>query len=331
VNFPFALERRCKLPVLALLIFLAQAPQALASRSMCTATEYLVYPGATIELGVATPSGQPPPSTIRWHPDAGSITLVDNRWSWRLAGVAPGFYSAAAEISADDQCSISVIVRLPPITSRGDQARQTAKRLLVPGENEVSGYGLYSYLLLARHVNGKNKERYLASILSILDFPDADELEHYVTRYRKISSKEARKRINITYLPVRRAPPDDVLELWEEQSLPEVAEWVLANYDYSRARAILDILGRDGANGPYIVSFIEPTGSFDGRHLFQDQSNVPADLVSLWTQQFQFQAAQEEYWDEPVAKNLMLRMRTWIAVAGQGLPLIRKALVDWKT
>lgn len=320
-----------RLPFVIFMIALIHWAPARAMGAVCTADTFVVFPGDTVSLGIASSETPLNMDMIQWESDAGSISRSVDQWEWSLHGIAPGYYSASATIGDKLLCSASIIVRLPSITIRGDGKRQSAKRLLLPSESEEAGYGLYSYLLLAGYAMDTNRPRYLSAIRSILELPGAADLENYIGRYRNLTKQEARKHINITYVPVRTAPSDAVLEHWDNREFQQVAEWVLANYDYARARAILDLLGRDTDDGPYIASMLNPTASAaSGKHLFQDQSDVPVDLVALWTRQFQYQAAQVEFWNDLSVQNVMLRMRTWMFVAGEGLPSIREALIDFR-
>jgi len=129
--------------------------------------------------------------------------------------------------------------------------------------------------------------------------------------------------LNITLVPVQGAVPTKVS-----------TDWLLEHYDYARARALLRAAARDGRDGPYIVSTLEPlseTAPLAGPHLFQDLSSVPPELVSAWMKEFLNQSAQERFWEPRTAAMLGLRMRTTLWVLSQGLVDVQNSLGRWIT
>jgi hypothetical protein len=195
----------------------------------------------------------------------------------------------------------------PPVGS----SIETGSAFLLPGQTERNGYALYSYLLLRGTPNPENKERYLATFVAFRDeIPIIERLQE------RIPLSE----LNITYLPVtsriaRSAP----LESW------------LDAYDYVAARDLLRVVNDAARDGPYIVSYDRPlsrVGQGLGREdlLFQDLSWVPPSLVLVWVKEFMRQAskpgafAKEDPW-----RQFVLRLRTGIEVAAQGLPEVEKA------
>jgi hypothetical protein len=84
-------------------------------------------------------------------------------------------------------------------------------------------------------------------------------------------------------------------------------------------------------DAPYIISFLKPLSSdgLEPPYLYQDQSNVPPNLVSLWMKEFLNQAAQERYWEENTGRKLALNIRTTVGILALGLPDVKNSLSDW--
>lgn len=133
-------------------------------------------------------------------------------------------------------------------------------------------------------------------------------------------------KLNITYFPIKSPLPAD-----------PTAEWLLDNYDFARARVLLDLLPGSHDAGPYFVSVLKPlsrTERLSGQYLFQNLSAVPAepqDLISSWILYFMNQAAQERFGEPKTVELLTLKLRTTISVLATGLPEVKKQLASWVT
>lgn len=191
---------------------------------------------------------------------------------------------------------------------------------LLTGREEAKGYGLYSYLLFATRPTEHNRERYLAAI------------ETYLKAVPAILALEAAgiaaHRLNATFLPLT--------SLTSRPAGEPSADWLLAHYDYARARAILAALpGEYLGGGPYVVSALAPLGGIStiaGHYLHQDLSSVPSRIVRLWAREFFSQAAQERFWEERTGRQLALRMRTTVAALAEAYPGIKsevQSLIGW--
>jgi hypothetical protein len=263
-------------------------------------------------------TGQESRQTVHytWTVTAGVIQGQGHQVNWSLKGVEAGIFTA--EVKLDDAsepnavCSIRVIVFEP---ERGTEVkRETGRSFLVKGAKEASGYGLYSYLLLGSPPTDATRDRYLKTLQAYLGIIyRISDLEEYVT---------AREKLNITYLPVGVAPEQD-----------PTAVWLLEHYDYARARVYLDLLPGSGKDGIYLVSCSKAlSGGSNPPYLFQDLSTVPVapeDLVTPWVKEFLNQAAQEQFWEPHTTENLVLKLRTTIAVLATGLPDVQNALHKW--
>ena len=64
-------------------------------------------------------------------------------------------------------------------------------------------------------------------------------------------------------------------------------------------------------------------------YLFQDLSSVPPRLVELWITEFLNQTAQKKFWEPRTFAQITLELRTTIAIAADGLPIVAGSLKTW--
>lgn len=203
--------------------------------------------------------------------------------------------------------------------------RVTGRDYLVASEPEKKGYGLYSYLLFGSHPTEATRERYLRAVTAYLTIPPIGELEGPIPP----------QQLNITYLLLKDRPPRKYAECLQSQCVTNkraVAVWVLNHYDYDRAQVLLGAVPGLQRNGPYIVSHFNPLtgiGTLSGQYLYQNLSWVPEDLVLSWVKEFLKQAAQEHFWEERTAQQLVLKLRTAIEILAKGLPVVQGGLHKW--
>ncbi len=286
----------------------------------CQPDKPTARPGDVLRVRVfaLAPGGQT--TEYIWTATAGSIHGVGAEATWSLKGVLSGIYTAKVRITSSGrtlgECSAEVVVieaeRGAPETPA---ARESARAFLVTGEKEKAGFGLYSYFLLGSPPVDATRPRYLKAIQAYLNLiQTVSDLQEYI----------APGKLNITYLPVKVAAP----------ASPS-AEWLLSNYDYARARMLLDLFSTSARTGPYIVSTLAPLSgavAIPSNHLFQDLSLVPVapeDLMSWWISAFMNQAAQERFWEPQAGEMLALKLRTMISVEAIALPDVQKQLATW--
>lgn len=310
----------CLIPLLAAAMGAGRASAAQGQRSdqtgssitlACSPDKPVAWPREKIRLRAFTEAGAP--LHYEWTVSRGTVDAQAAAATWDFTGVEPGTYTATVRVTGRTgelaRCSVKIVVQArSPI-----RGRETGWSLLVAGREEEKGYGLYSYLLLGSPPTGANRERYLKTIEAFVGLiPDIVNMEKYLSRGE----------LNVTYLPVRVPPP----------SGSAAPDWLLEHYDYARARFLLSRIRSDRRDGPYIVSVLAPlAGTTVGpsSHLFQDLSQTPADLVSLWAKEFFNQAAQNRFWEPKTANGMVLKMRTTIAVMAEGLPDVKKGLNGW--
>ena len=303
----------------------------------CSPDRPIVFPRETVSMRAWANSSSGQNLQYTWSVPVGQVDSRGFEARWDFTGVRPGTYRARVRVSDPKnriaECSVQVIVRSRPLHTRGGK-RETGRSFILPMQTEAEGYGLYSYLLLGSRPSDSTRERYLNAITEYLRFPDVIEMEKNIQRYHRISRKEARRKLNITYLPVKIFPGEEILKQLAGDHYTKVAEWILTHYDYERARVLLSDLPGDHQKGPYLLSFLKSqSGSFlSPPYLYQNQSWVPPHLVNLWMKEFLNQAAQEHFWEERTGKQLVLNLRTTVGILAIGLPEVRKALndlIDW--
>ena len=206
--------------------------------------------------------------------------------------------------------SIGLPAKEPP-------SRLTGRKLLVRSSTEAPGYGLYSYLLFASAPSNITRPRYESAVRAFFQILEGvQDLE--------VAGMQ-RRRLNITYLPVSVTPNSDK---------PEV-DWVIENYDYSRAQVLLSKLpGSLRTQGPYIISTLRPLSSSPPdsfRFLYQDLSTTPPTLIISWLREFVLQASQDRFWEERKLSDFVLTLRTGIELAALALPDVKRASSDWKS
>lgn len=290
----------------------------------CRPEKPIARPGETVRLKsyAASPAGKP--LKYSWSASAGRVDGQGSEVYWNFIDITDGIYEAKVRVSDGasriGDCSLRVIVQSQSqLPTRG---RETWRSFLVSGEPETKGYGLYSYLLFGSRPTAASRERYLKAIEEYLKFPDLTRLQTSNLPYRTL---------NIIYLPIKVRPEPPILDQLADARYSEVAEWMLKQYDYERARVLLKDLSGTHREGPYFISVLTPPSgnTLSPPYLRQDQSSVPPHLVSLWADEFLNQAAQEQFWQERTAAQLVLKLRTSIGILAIGLPEVRKALDDW--
>jgi hypothetical protein len=284
----------------------------------CSPEQPVAEIGSVIRVRVFASAGQEQIQSYAWKVSVGTIQGSGSEVQWNLTEAPSGFSKATVTVTNAGtkvgDCSMEVIVTEP---ERGAKLmlRETTRTFLSKVQKEEAGYGLYSYLLLGSPPTDASRVRYLMAIEAYLNLIlPLDDLQETVDH----------KKLNITYLPLKNRVP-----------ARPTSQWLLDNYDFGRARVLLDLIGGGYREGPYIVSSLRPLSGADAlttKYLFQDLSTVPTDpkdLVSWWIREFQNQAAQERFWTPQSVEILALRIRTTISVLAMGLPEVQKQVAAW--
>lgn len=277
----------------------------------CSPDKPTVWPRESISVRAWVSSEDRQLLRYTWSATGGQIQGSGPEVRWDFTGVKPGTYIAKVKVIDPNlgvaECSVKVIVK-----KRNEVRKvETGWSLLLKKKNEEAGYGLYSYLLFGSRPTEVNRERYKKAIEAYLWLiPNIIDLEN---------CNIPRNELNIIYLPVKETPPEHGMS----------TEWVFTNYDYARARALLRLLPGDHRDGPYIISLMKPLSELSeltGQYLYQDLSRVPPHVVSLWAKEFFNQAAQERFWEKRTAKQLVLKLRTTVAILAKGFTVTRDAM-----
>ncbi len=277
-----------------------------------------------LEAWVLAPSSATP--GFDWQVDAGAVEGSGRVVRWRLSALQPGLHVAIVRVDAGGlrrlECRLSLMVVVEGFELRGGH-RESGRAWLTPGQEEDGQYGLRSYLLLgAPPATDAQRERCLRAIEAFLRFPAVEGLAHEYQRAGWPTSA-----LNVVYLPMRSAPPPALLDgLDSPASYRGAAEGLLRRYDFERAAAILGGLEGEHHQGPYLVSFPVAANPVERPYIFQDQSWVPPELVSLWMRDFLNLAAQERDWSATHSASFVLKMRTVIALGGAGMETVQNEL-----
>ena len=276
---------------------LVAAPKGSRVRYLWTATAggFVAKPGSQARL-----NKQGDEATVQWSPN----------------GAAPGVYTVTVQVTnatgASGSCSLDALVKEKKqrrdASDGGELGSEAARALLVKGRTERKGYGLYSYILFAARPDASNSDRFHAVLKSYLNLENVN-----------LEANFRLAQLNVTYVPVTAAPQED----------PPTLSSFLAQYDYSRARFLLASLPREEGDGPFIVSSVLPLqgpGTETGPYIIQNLSTVPVSVIPLWMKQFRSQTTQQRVWERKTIGNMALELRTAIAIAAEGLPMVQKAV-----
>lgn len=276
----------------------------------CSPAKMSVVPGEKLDLEAWAGPGKQDAYQYRWKVTAGEIVGSGPKVRWHLAGVSVGYHSASVELAGTAvTCTLSVRV----VEGSRGAGRLSGRTLLVRGERQSLGYGLYSYLLLPVSPTGTVlEERYREAIKAYVALMPAIE---------EFQSQRLIKHLNLTVLTVTRAIDPGLHH-------SELPEWLLANYDHARAQELLLAVPGDQRLGPYLVSTPAPLTAEapPDRFLFQNLSLAPPHLVRSWVQEFLHQSEQEEDWSDHDGGNLLFRLRTTIGALGEAVPAVAKGV-----
>lgn len=139
-------------------------------------------------------------------------------------------------------------------TAQSEEIRITFRDYLLRDKNEEDGYGLFSYVLLSR-IPGDEKEmeRYLFMHKAFR------ALHNYIEQESLLAdSILTKKNINITYWPMQVKFNDNQSFRDSLESLQELDQFFIKNYDYTRADLILKKFKGIKSPGPFIVSYYYP-------------------------------------------------------------------------
>ena len=197
------------------------------------------------------------------------------------------FLRFALVVSAVPALAFQAAASGAPPTSHPTYGRS----FLLPGQTEAPGYRAYSYVILA----------------SSADLADPSILRPVLSAYlaldeigRLQAAGAEPQDLNVAYLPLAEAPPAN----------PDPT-WLLAHFDYARARNILQAAGASHRQGATLLSYAAPlSGASTGREgigappmtpsldanklMIVDLSGNPAELTSALDKHFAAAPSPEE-------------------------------------
>lgn len=189
----------------------------------------------------------------------------------------------------------------------GERTLQPAQTLLVDEQREKKGFGLYSYLLFRDPPTEKNVNIYLSIISACVDeIPDVESLE---------SKGFSREELNVVHIPVNTTLPLFVKNVSVKTQRARWSKWILQNYNYQRARSILNRFGRTSTDGPYILSTLKPAqnpGAYQTLYLLQDFSVIPHSTPKLafqWVIDFIGRVSIPQRWNDTNLIRVSSRFR----------------------
>jgi hypothetical protein len=199
-----------------------------------------------------------------------------------------------------------VLDKPPP--PKGD-SRLVLRDFLESGSIERPGYGAYSYVLVPKEPTAD--ERYVALLTAYLALPPDEP--------NAVSgSATPLQRRNLTYAPVRRT-----------SSPAGGADWLIKNYDVSRAAMLLDSQCLGDA-GPYILIAttplsLEPAGGCGRKGNGQpvdlavlDLSRAPKESMRPWLDYFVRESQKPEDWSRRKVEWLLLKLHDHLDAIGTG-------------
>lgn len=144
-----------------------------------------------------------------------------------------------------------------PFEKKAAESREikiTFRDYLLRNTPEDDGYGLYSYVLLSRiPADEKETERYLSLHKAFRGLHNYQDQESLLT-----DSSITKANINITYWPLQLKFNDIQSFRDSLESLNELDQYFIQNYDYTRSDFILKKFKGIKSPGPFIVSFYYP-------------------------------------------------------------------------
>jgi hypothetical protein len=283
---------------------------------VCSASVSVATPGEALTVRAFVPDDLANSVSYVWSVTAGTISGSGPTINWKVANATSRnsetvFVAVRAESGRRGVCAFQLMM----LNREDVRAPETGIGLLKSGEKEAAGFGLYSYLLLAAKPRDNDRARYLQVLESaLLLVPQLSALRHYFPQPQHLNS---------LYIPVVSAPPTNYSKLQSRKK----AEWLLDSYDYARARAILARVPGSTRNGPYLVSFSNLDSATPA--IVQDLSLATTELADIWVREFITIAGQEHSWTVQTVRNVALRVRTVLAIAGKDLPNAKSAAKDW--
>jgi hypothetical protein len=130
-----------------------------------------------------------------------------------------------------------------------------------------------------------------------------------------------RSAINNTFIPVTSRKD---ISPWTPE---HQAQWILANYDYARSRAILNHFEENTPDGPYFISASVPLGirihvPSNDRVIMQDLTLTTRDNIGRWVNAFIQQARRQDFRRPDAKQQMFLHLRNAVSVVAELGPAV---------
>lgn len=200
---------------------------------------------------------------------------------------------------------------------------------LVGTDQEGKGYGLYSYLLFSSPPDSSSRARYEMAVEAYLRLLSAEDIkEQRVPSYR----------MNVTYLFLRNEPSPEVLRCLkagcidaDNKQIKIAIDWIVANYNYPRAAALLMRLPDTSGGSLYIFSNSTPLfqkGDLSA-YVIQDLSSTPVGVIRPWVKEFLTYSEQEPFGTKKDIRRLALHLISHIKTISSDLPKVKESVEEW--
>jgi hypothetical protein len=211
----------------------------------------------------------------------------------------------------------------PPLRtgSAPEAIRNRGRNLLLEGQKEPGGYGIYSYLLFAaKPRNEQEKDRFLDLLTAFLDLGDITAVENTI---RADSGPVDRKQLHLAMVPAHRQPT----------KLGDATE-LLNVYDFDKAGVLLSNLGVKDRGGPvldgaYFAWSLTPVSGGRPQSALEQNLNwvPPGDLPAAWYRILVAKAEQPQLWNKKSFREYALSVQTSIEYFAQRVPATQQALL----
>ncbi len=284
-----------------------------------------------LQAWLTTQDGQllPQPASFLWQVTEGTVLGTGPEVQWELSHVKIEPKESRKTVTATAKtghlsCVVEVVIeKQEPAGSEGSTAAtrdgrlRSARKYLFPNETEKPGFGLYSYLLFPeRPRTEKEKALYVKTVESCLRMMES--VEEHLAIHRETGE------LNATHIPVKMAPKSS-------EGLSDWAANVLAVYDYTTAQKLLDKLGNEYRQGPYLIAVLKPLLSERKtpvqEYLLGDFTSREPKLASQVVELFTYRAAQQRTWMDESLRSFRLNVRNLVAVAGKVAPEVASAMI----
>ena len=210
-------------------------------------------------------------------------------------------------------------------TPRSVKDYEPAVSHLTRENDEAPGYGLYTYVIMTKFSEEKDKEL-LKTVLSEIyyQFGSVEEVAVFT---------EKKEDINLIYIPIKTTIEINENVFGDEDFSKMLAEKVTVEYDKIRAKKLIKKVKKGLKKGPYLVTTYAPVRSdsiaFDGEYLIQDLSGTNPRVAKLWVDKYISIASSPANWNGKKMAKFAIRVRDTMASIADELDDIIESNEKW--